>query len=112
MDYLNINSLRINLNLKKLIINPNFDIFLVLEKSDESFRNNQFYISGYRIFRQNRNCFGGGLCLYIKENIASKQLNLHLDKETEAIYLKINIRLRKWLHAGLYKSPSQNISLL
>ena len=33
----------------------------------------------------------------------SKQLNLHLEKETEAIYLEINIRLRKWLIAGLYK---------
>ena len=44
----------------------------------------------------------------MKENIASKQLNLHLDKETEAIYLKINIRSRKWFIVGLYKPPSQN----
>ena len=29
------------------------------------------------------------LCIYVKENIASKQLNLHLDKETEPIYLEI-----------------------
>ena len=35
------------------------------------------------------------VCIYVKENIASKQLNLHLDKETEPIYLEINIRLRK-----------------
>ena len=63
------------------------------------------------MFRQDRNCFGGGLCIYVKENIASKQLNLHLDKETEAIYLEINIRSRKWLIVGLYKPPSQNNSL-
>ena len=44
-------------------------------------------MSGYRMFRQDRNCFGGGFCIYIKENIAPKQLNSHLDKETEAIYL-------------------------
>ena len=41
----------------------------------------------------------------------SKQLNLHLEKETEAIYLEINIRLRKWLTVGLYKPPNQNNSL-
>ena len=64
------------------------------------------------MFRQDRNCFGGGLCIYVKENIASKQSNSHLDKETEAIYLKTNIRLRKWLIVGLCKSPSQSNSLL
>ena len=64
------------------------------------------------MFRQDRNCFGGGLCIYVKENIASKQLNLHLDKETEAIYLEINIRLRKRLIVVLYQPPSQNNSLL
>ena len=61
--------------------------------------------------RQDRNCIGGGLCIYVKKNTASKQLNLHLDKETEAIYLEINIRSRKWLIVGLYKPPSQNNSL-
>ena len=63
------------------------------------------------MFRQDRNCFGGGLCIYVKENIASKQLNLHLDKETEAMYLEINTQLRKWLIVGLYKPPCQNNSL-
>ena len=40
------------------------------------------------------------------------QLNLHLGKETEAIYLKINIQLRKWFIIGLYKPPSQENFLL
>ena len=62
------------------------------------------------MFRQDRSCFGGGLCIYVKENIASKQLNLYLDNETEAIYLEMNIRLRKWLIVGLYKPPSQTNS--
>ena len=53
------------------------------------------------MFKQDKNCFGGGLCIYVKKNIASKQLNLHLDKGTAAIYLEINIRLRKWLIVGL-----------
>ena len=43
------------------------------------------------MFKQEKNCFGGGLCISVKESIASKELNLHLDKETEAIYLEINI---------------------
>ena len=112
MVHLNINLLRNKFESIQKIICQNFDIFLVSEtKLDESFPSNQFFISGYRMFRKDRNCFGGGLCIFVKENIASKQLNLHLDKETEAIYLEINILLRKWLIVGLYKSPSQNNSL-
>ena len=63
------------------------------------------------MFKQDRDYFGGGLCIYVKENIASEQSNLHLDKETEAIYLQVNIRLRKWLLVCLYKPPNQNNSL-
>ena len=107
MGLLNINSLRNKFESIKQIISPNFDIFLVSEtKLGESFPNNQFSISSYRMLRQHRNCFVGGLCIYVKENIASKQLNFHWDKETEAIYL-----LRKWIILGLYKPPSQNNSL-
>ena len=112
MGHLNLNLLRNKLESIKPIISRNFDIFLVSgTKLDESFPNNQFSLSGYRMFRQDRNCFEGGLCIYVKENIMSKQLNLHLEKETEAIYLEINIQLRKWLTVGLYKPPNQNNSL-
>ena len=93
MGHLNINLLRNRFESIKPIISPDFDIFLVSETNlDKSFRSNQFSISGYRMFRKDKNCSGGGLCIYVKENIASKQLNLHLDKETEAIYLEIDIR--------------------
>ena len=96
MGHLRINLLRNKFESIKPIISPNFDIFLVSEtKLDESFQNNQFTTSGYRMFRQDRNYFDGGLCIYVKENIAFRQLNLHLDKEIEAIYIEINIRLRK-----------------
>ena len=63
------------------------------------------------MFRRDKLFFGGGLCIYVKENITFKQLNLHLDKETEAMHLEINLQLRKWLIVGLYKSPIQNNSL-
>ena len=107
MGHLNINLLRNRFESIKPIISPDFDIFLVSETNlDKSFRSNQFSISGYRMFRKDKNCSGGGLCIYVKENIASKQLNLHLDKETEAIYLEIDIRSRKWLIVSLYKPPT------
>ena len=63
------------------------------------------------MLRQDRNCFGGGICIYVKENIASKQLDFYLGKETEAVCLEINIWLRKWHTVGLNKLPRQNSSL-
>ena len=67
MGHLNINLLRNKFESIKSIISPNFDIFLVSgTKLDESFPDNQFSIRGYRMFRQDRNCFEGGFCIYVK----------------------------------------------
>ena len=46
----------------------NFSIFLISEsKLDSSFPNSQFKINGYKIFRRDRNRYGGGLLLYVNE---------------------------------------------
>ena len=64
------------------------------------------------MFQPDRNCFGEGFCLYVKDIIASKQLNSHKENiDEEEICLEINIRKRKWLIIGKYKLPSQNNSL-
>ena len=64
------------------------------------------------MFRRDRSCFGGGLCLYIKDSIVPKHLNLHKENiDVDAVYLEINIRKRKRLMIGAYKSPGQNDSL-
>ena len=78
--HLNINSLRSKFETIKNIIDDAFDIFLISDtKIDNSFPNSQFSLISYRMFRRDRNCFGGGLCLYDKDSIASKQLN-HIKK--------------------------------
>ena len=112
MGQLNVNSVRNKFEYLKPIINLIFDIFLVSEtKLDDSFPNSQFSLNGYKMFRPDRNGSGGGLCIYVKEIIAAKKLNLYLDIDNEAIFLEINIRSRKWLIVGLYKPPIQNNSV-
>ena len=55
----------------KNIIEDTFDIFLISEtKVENSFPNSQFSINGYSMVWHDRNCFGGGLCLYVKDNIS------------------------------------------
>ena len=64
------------------------------------------------MFRRDRNCFGKELCLYVKDNIASKQLNSHKENiDVQAVYLEINIRKSKWLIIGTYKSAGRKDSL-
>lgn len=47
---------------------------------------------GCKIFCCDRTCFGGGLCLNVKDSIASKKLNLHKENiDVEATYLEINM---------------------
>ena len=73
LGQLNINSLRNKFSVVKDIIENNFDIFLISEtKIDDSFPANQFKIQGFNQYRLDRNCFGGGLLLYIKSSIPSK----------------------------------------
>ena len=94
----------------KNIIEDTFDIFLISEtKIDNSFPNSQFSINGYGMFRRDRNCFGGGLCLYVKESIASKQLNSHKKHRCRSNIFRSKYTKKKII--GTYKSPSQNDSL-
>ena len=54
------------------------NIFLISEsKLDCTFPLKQFYIAGFKQFRQDRNRFGGGLMLYINENIPCRPWNEH-----------------------------------
>ena len=56
-----------------------------------SFPDTHFHISGYTSpNRLDRNKFGGGLLLYVKEDVFSKILKALND--IEAIYIEINVR--------------------
>ena len=111
---LNINSLASKFDLLKEIISNNLDILMVLEtKLDDSFPTNQFIISGYtKPYRINRNKFGGGVMIYVKENIPSKELNKHnFTKTIEGLFLEINLRKTKLLLFGTYHSKNVEYGL-
>ena len=77
VGHLNINSIRSKFEIIAETI-TNFDIFLISEsKIDSTFPNMQFKINVYKLFRRDRNRFGGGLMLYLNEEISCKFLNNH-----------------------------------
>ena len=96
------NSCRNKFELLKPFIYNAFDIFLVSDS--------QFHLAGYRMFRHDRDSFGGDLFMYANDSIPVKQLNSHED-DGETLFLEINLRLRKWLIGGAYKPRDQSKSV-
>ena len=91
------------------IINNNIDILVISEtKLDPSFSAGQFHIHGFsEPYRFDRNSSGGGILLYIREDIPSK---LILTKMTmEEFFVEINLT-KKWLLCCSYKPKKSLIS--
>ena len=64
------------------------------------------------MFRKDRNKFGGGLILLVKENIPCKMLNTFRFSEECVINSNdFSILNKKWLLLGIYNPPLQNEAL-
>ena len=93
---LNINSLRNKFASLSTMIKDYVDLLLISEtKIDSSFPTAQFHIDGYTIHRRDRDENGGGLLLYVREDVPSALLKT--DSEIEAFYVELTIRKKKWL---------------
>ena len=100
---LNINSLAGKFEQLKLIIGNYLDIFVIQEtKLDASYPDAQFVIPGYsKPYRLDRNRFGGGVMIYVREDIPSRPLHKHkFKKEIEGLFVEINLRKTKLLFFG------------
>ena len=61
-------------------------------------------------YRLNRNRNGGGVIIYITEDIPSKVLRKHLfPNDMEGIFVEINFRESRWLLWSTYHFPSQSV---
>ena len=110
IGHLNVNSLRNKIDSIDLLIKEHIDICLLSEtKLDNSFPNQQFHLNGYKLFRKDRDRFGGGIAFYVNETIPCKTLNTSdIPENIELLLLEISLKSRKWIIIGLYKPPSLN----
>ena len=94
---LNINSLRNKLASLAQQVTGNIDILMVSEtKLDNSFPVNQVLINGYTSpFRIDRDNNGGGIVLFVREDIPCKLLSVE-NHPMEAFYAEINLQKTKW----------------
>ena len=90
-----------------LIIKERLDILVLVEtKLDDSFTDKQCIIEGYaKPYRLDRNCNGGGILIFVRKDIPSKELNKHnFTKNIEALFIEINLRKNNFLLVGTYHS--------
>ena len=82
LAHINVNSIRNKFDTLVQQITNNTDILMISEaKLDNSFPEGQLLIAGYSSpYGFDRNCRGGGIVLYVREDIPSKLLSIDLLK--------------------------------
>ena len=113
ISHLNINSVRNKFDHLVDLIMGNIDILLISEtKIDDSFPTNQFQIKSFSLpYRLDRDCNGGGLLLYIRDDIPSRILNnFPVPNAVECFFVEINFYKIKWLICVNYNPNKSNIS--
>ena len=112
IGHLNINSIPNKFNGIMSVVKDNLDIFLISEtKIDPSFPEAQFCFPGYGIPHRKDRCIGGGgLLMYVNEDIPSRQLKTHiLPNNIEILCVEINLKKQKWCILGIYRPPNMDL---
>ena len=78
-------------------------------KLDDSFPKGQFKIDGYVCYRKDRNDKGGGIILFVREDIPSKEITFDSDTNMEHMFIEINLRKKKWLISCSYNPHTELI---
>ena len=102
---LNINSLRNKFNELVELMRGRLDILVLTEtKLDHTFPEKQFLIPGYKKpFRLDRNVNGGGVMIYVREDIPCDALSKYsTPARLEAIFVEINLRKEKFFGESCY----------
>ena len=109
IGHININSLRYKFECLSAQVRGNVDILLISEtKLDSSFPASQFSMNGYsQVARQDRTGNGGGLLLFIREDIPAKHLSTE-GKPIEAFFVELNLHMNKWLLCCSY-NPNKSM---
>ena len=106
-----INSIRNKFDQLKDTVLKYIDILILTEtKLDKTFVTSQFLMDGFsKPCRFDRNEYGGGVMIYIRDIIPSSISEKHsCPNHGECLFTELNFRKCKWLLCGTYHPLSQN----
>ena len=107
LAHININSIRYKFDQLVYGVKGKVDVLMITEtKLDDSFPTMQFNIEGYHTFRLDRNEYGGGILLYVRDDIPSKFIPMK-NSTIEGFFIELNLRKKKWLLCCTY-NPSRS----
>ena len=98
--------------IRSWLMSGRFDILLITEtKIDATFSNSQFNVEGFRMYRVNRNAHGGGLMIFIRNDICFHHVITRFNKDmssfrTESMLLKVKINKSWFAIVGIYRHPN------
>ena len=112
IGHININSIRNKFEPLVKYVGNNLDILMVSEtKIDDTFPESQFLIEGFSTpYRLDRTAKGGGILVYIRQDIPSKYIKkLTVNESFEGFFVEINLRSKKWLLGCSYNPHKEKI---
>ena len=76
-------------------------------KVDHSFPDSHFYIKGFRLYRKDRDRFGGGVFIYVRRGLIVTRIHDLERHEVESIFLCVQTsrKAKKILVIGMYRPP-------
>ena len=90
IGHLNINSVRNKfLSLQQTVLSKSET------KIDDPFPDSQFFVEGFKMFRKDRTNNGGGLLLYVNENLPGKIISSYNFKESFEILFEFSVSNKK-----------------
>ena len=99
---INMNFIRTKLDQLVSSSKNSIDILMISEtKIDNSFPTMEFHIEGYWIYRLDRNEYGRGIVVYVREDIPSKLIPMQ-SSSIEGFFIELNLRCKKWLLSCSY----------
>ena len=116
IGHYNINSIRHKFHeMKYILLEQYVQFFGVAEtKIDFTFPDGQFYIKNYKLYRQDRNAHGGGVMVYINDNIPHRILKDFSGSigGIDFLTFELIIKSRKWYISYIYRPPSVKDTVL
>ena len=81
-------------------------------KIDYYFPNSQFFLDGYSTpYRLDRNRNGGGIMLFVRNDIPSKMISIE-KLPTESFLIELNLRKKRWLINCSYNPNNRILDLI
>ncbi len=100
--------------IKQILLNTDFDIMAITETwLNNNISNNMVKIPGYKMYRRDRTLkTGGGICIYVKEYLSSKLINVVYDNNLiELMFVEVILKHCKIAVGVLYRPPNVSYTM-